>query len=62
MQDRTNAADTKIQSFLKVNEGSVIPDLMLKFLSRHQLAGLESEHRENLSWLGLKSKNFPVLA
>jgi hypothetical protein len=35
---------------------------MFKFLSRHQLAGLQSEHRENLSWLGLKSENFPVLA
>jgi hypothetical protein len=62
MQDCTNAADAEIQSFLKVNEGGVIPDLMPEFLSRHQFAWLQGEHREDFGGLGLESENFPVLA
>jgi hypothetical protein len=61
MQDCTDAADAEIQSFLKVNEGVVIPDLMPEFFSRHQFAWLQGEHREDFGGLGLESENLPAL-
>ena len=56
VQGSANLPDTNIQALLKVDEGVFVPELMLNFLSRHELTRPTDEKREELEGLRLKMK------
>jgi hypothetical protein len=58
----TNAAHTKIEAFLEIDEGSAIPDLTLEFVPGYELSRLKCENRENLGGLRLQPKYLPMFA